>query len=419
MSRLQPIDINGAHLEGGGQIPRIAVALSALLDQPVHITNIRANRPASSKRLGGLKGQHAAAIGFLADACGAKTHGLQVGSQSLTLEPGGKKALPKEIEIVLDTPGAITLVLQTVLPYLFFTPRDDGEPYELRVAGGSHVSKSPSVSYFIHVMLPCLHLLGLPAVQVLDYKYNFGGKALGELRLAVPAIPRGATLEGCPFQDRGDISEVAWLAVAPDDGIVAAIEAAVAAKWPTKQVKRLVDRGSDGRGRGWYLLLTLLTTTGYVLGADILAESKELPLRKRQIAGLEIVDAVAATRVADFLVDKVSRTLVSRWSHGRALDECMEDQIVVYQALSRTSPTSSIGRSLSDLHLGDQTASEVVIADAEAVEDEHGNLKQVEGWRDRHATLHTLTARWVASVISGATFDVDGTCQGIGLVSGR
>ncbi len=55
------VHIDGAHAEGGGQILRTALALSALTGTPFHAERIRENRPRP-----GLKPQHLSGIQALA-----------------------------------------------------------------------------------------------------------------------------------------------------------------------------------------------------------------------------------------------------------------------------------------------------------------------------------------------------------------
>ena len=77
------IEIDGSFGEGGGQIVRTAVALSAVTGKPVRISRIRQGRPKP-----GLAPQHAWAILALAELCDAKTSGIAPGSSEITFAPG-------------------------------------------------------------------------------------------------------------------------------------------------------------------------------------------------------------------------------------------------------------------------------------------------------------------------------------------
>jgi RNA 3'-terminal phosphate cyclase (ATP) len=77
-----PIELLGTTLEGGGQLFRIAVGLSALSSLPIEVTAIRGNRG----RGGGLKLQHLRAVEWLASACGAELDGAEKGSKNLKME---------------------------------------------------------------------------------------------------------------------------------------------------------------------------------------------------------------------------------------------------------------------------------------------------------------------------------------------
>jgi hypothetical protein len=81
--------IDGSHHSGSGTIVRYAVALAALLREPIRIINVRHSRTQP-----GLRPQHVASVRACAQLSGAVTDGVQVDSREFTFTPGGFRAVP-------------------------------------------------------------------------------------------------------------------------------------------------------------------------------------------------------------------------------------------------------------------------------------------------------------------------------------
>ncbi|ASJ02196.1 RNA 3'-terminal-phosphate cyclase [Thermococcus profundus] len=145
---MERVEIDGSYGEGGGQIIRTAVALSAVTGKPVRITKIRANRPNP-----GLRPQHLHGILALKQLSGAKVKGAQVGSTELEFIPGELKF--EHVKVPIKTAGSITLVLQALLPAMAFV----GGSFE--ITGGTDVPWSPPVDYLKNVTLHALRRMGL------------------------------------------------------------------------------------------------------------------------------------------------------------------------------------------------------------------------------------------------------------------
>jgi len=75
--------INGSQGEGGGQILRTALALSAITGKPFRMENVRAGREKP-----GLMRQHLTALRAAADICNATITGDELGSRELSFTPG-------------------------------------------------------------------------------------------------------------------------------------------------------------------------------------------------------------------------------------------------------------------------------------------------------------------------------------------
>jgi len=181
------IEIDGSYGEGGGQIVRTAVALSAVTGKPVCIKRIRQGRPKP-----GLAPQHVRAITALAGICGAKTSGIEPGSMQITFAPGKIRGGSYRVEI--GTAGSVTLLMQCLMPALLKAE----EPVVLDVHGGTDVQWSPTVDYFRHVFLPALRCFGVKASLDLRQRgYYPRGQGLVILRVE-PGALRSAHLSAAP-----------------------------------------------------------------------------------------------------------------------------------------------------------------------------------------------------------------------------
>jgi len=141
------LTINGSRLEGGGQIVRMAVTLSALTRTPIEIISIRANRSTP-----GLAAQHIAAIRAVGSLCNAETTGLVIGSDCITFIPNQLRRTSVFIDI--GTAGSIPLVIQAWLPVALHSGG------EITIRGGTEVTRSPTIDYLIHVLITQLTAMG-------------------------------------------------------------------------------------------------------------------------------------------------------------------------------------------------------------------------------------------------------------------
>lgn len=167
------IQLDGSQGEGGGQILRSALTLSMITGTPFRIERIRAKR-----RKPGLLRQHLTAIEAAAAISGARVEGATAGSPSLAFTPNAIRG--GDYRFAIGTAGSCTLVLQTVLPALWFA---DG-PATLTVSGGTHNPAAPPADFLIRAWLPLMRRMGAQAdIELLRHGfYPAGG---GELRAQV------------------------------------------------------------------------------------------------------------------------------------------------------------------------------------------------------------------------------------------
>ena len=148
------IEIDGSFGEGGGQIIRSSLALSAVTGRPFHIANIRAGR-----KKPGLKLQHVTAVKAATRICNARTEGAELQASEITFEP--QPIVGGHYDFKISTAGSVTLVAQTVLPALMLAE----QPSTLTFEGGTHNPWAPPFDFLQRSFLPQLNKFG-PRVNV-------------------------------------------------------------------------------------------------------------------------------------------------------------------------------------------------------------------------------------------------------------
>lgn len=147
---MEPIRIDGSFGEGGGQIIRSAVTLSAISGKPVEIENIRKNR-----KVPGLRPQHMLGVKILAKIFQAKVEGLHVNSTKLKFSPSG--GIDMELKEDVGTAGSIPLILQVLIPAVSLFKKK----LKISIIGGTDVPWSPTADYTKFVLGKAFSNIGI------------------------------------------------------------------------------------------------------------------------------------------------------------------------------------------------------------------------------------------------------------------
>lgn len=302
------VEIDGSYGEGGGQILRTSLALSALTGRPLRITNIRAGRPKP-----GLAAQHLTAVRAAAAVCSADVAGDHFGSKGVEFRPGrvGRGSWEFDVAAERGSAGATSLVLQAVLPAVLVGAGEGS----ITVHGGTNVPWSPSFEYLLHVFAPCLRLMGaeleLDRPRAGFYPHG-GGTIKARARL-------DGRLQPLQLAERGALGEIIIHSVTSDRlpahigrRQVEGCRRGLGAFADEAGRLRTVDERPPSGGPGTAVLAAARAAGG-------MAGFTAIGRRGRPA---ERVGREAGEQLAQFL-----RT-------GAALDERLSDQILIYAALA-------------------------------------------------------------------------------------
>ncbi|MEO1028839.1 MAG: RNA 3'-terminal phosphate cyclase [Pseudomonadota bacterium] len=304
------ITIDGSKGEGGGQILRSSLALSAITGQAVRIQNVRGRR---SKP--GLLRQHLTALKATADVCGGFATGAELGSAEIGLKPGTIRG--GDYEFSVGSAGSAMLVLQTVVPILLHADA----PSTVTVSGGTHNMASPPFDFFKECYEPALERMGYTVTSEIK-SWGFYPAGGGKVRVSITPnserfvfeqIKRGAetsrSLESIVSNIKGKIAqrelETAGNLLGVDEGD-----------------RRITARRSPGPGN------ILLGRIDYDWGRSMFCQ-----FGRR---------GITAESVAKDLADEIKAYDAS----GAAIDEYLADQLMLPMALGAGGLYSTVAPSL-------------------------------------------------------------------------
>ncbi len=275
------IEIDGGWGEGGGQIIRTTIALSALSQKPVRIFNIRAKRSNP-----GLRPQHLTGVKAVAEIAKAKVSGLNVGSTTITFEPTGLNGGKYRFDV--GTAGSITLVLQSIMLAACFAP----SKVELEISGGTDVWRAPPVDYISYVVLPNLKLMGYNAEIMLEKRghYPRGG---GLVRAVIIPVKK---LRSIRILERGDvkliegISHCVRLPAHVAERQARSAESILRKEGYDVDIKIEADQRGPHLGPGSGIVLWCRTEMGTVIGADSLGEKGKPAERVGEEAAFKLLE---------------------------------------------------------------------------------------------------------------------------------
>ena len=304
------IKIDGSQKSGSGTILRLSIALAGILNEPLHIYNIRHKR-----KQPGLRPQHLESVLTAAKLCNAETDGVKLGSRELWFEPNG--IIKGEVRAEIGTAGSISMLLLTVLPICACAK---GDVTVHVINGGTDVRYAPTINYMKHVLLPTLERMGLKSSLTVR-KFGYYPKGMGEVILKVS---NNYELRSLSITKFGEIERIEGVSVCTflEKQMVAERQAEAATKiLRNKGYATEIDVVNDESNplqKGSSIVLWTKTSNGATVGGDAIGELR----KSSETVGKEAAD-----------------NLIKETETHAALDVHLADMLVPYIALAKGTST--------------------------------------------------------------------------------
>lgn len=313
----QIFEVDVGTLEGGGQILRMSLVLSALLKKPIRIYNIRAGRSTP-----GLRPQHLAGVRLVRDICNGCLVGDEIGSTEITFFPkniaGGKFSADP------GTAGSVMLLFQVSFPCLLYA----NAPSELFLRGGTNADMAPQIDHTLMTFKPIAEKMGAK-FSCTVIKRGYFPKGGGEVSIKV--TPIDSPLQPLTITDPGTLAAIEGrsfvagvLPIKMAHGMADSAVQFLKRELPSvpMKIERLKEPTHLAEGNGSGIVIVGKTDKGCLLGGSALGKR-----------GLQ-VEEVGRNAAKELIDDLKSHACVDRYT---------QDQLIIFMALAKGKSTLQIG----------------------------------------------------------------------------
>ncbi|KAJ3013257.1 UNVERIFIED_CONTAM: hypothetical protein HDU68_000804 [Siphonaria sp. JEL0065] len=332
------IEISGS--DGGGQLLRNAMAYSAISGTAFSMHSIRMNRSPP-----GLRPQHLTGAQLIATISKGTLDNCSVGSTRISFVPSSSSGanpamIEKEKEKEKDlneftadtqTAGSVTLLVQCMLPVLLLATSSQTI---VVLKGGTNATLAPQLDFLLLVFNPfMLHHFGIAFSLDLILRgfYPRGG---GIVHLTVDPMRR--EIIAITLLDPGTVMELKGRVIVGGNTPLSigkrmkdAAVAKLMAAFPGIPVNVEIDDSASKTGSnpcigsGSGIVLYTITSTGCTIAGSSVGHSKTSPEDTASLAVTELVRNV---------------------KEGGCVDDCMQDQIILFLALAKGTSRVLVGK---------------------------------------------------------------------------
>nr|XP_019812540.1 PREDICTED: RNA 3'-terminal phosphate cyclase isoform X2 [Bos indicus]XP_019812542.1 PREDICTED: RNA 3'-terminal phosphate cyclase isoform X2 [Bos indicus] len=249
---------------------------------------------------------------MIRDLCDGQLEGAEIGSTEIMFTPEKIKGGVHTADT--KTAGSVCLLMQVSMPCVLFAAC----PSELRLKGGTNAEMAPQIDYTAMVFKPIVEKFGFTFncdIKMRGYYPKGGGEVIVRMSPVKQLSPINLTDRGCvtKIYGRAFVAGVLPFKVAKD-------MAAAAVRCIRKEIRDLyvniqpVQEPKDqafGNGNG--IIIIAETSTGCLFAGSSLG--------KRGVN-------------ADKVGIEAAEMLLANLRHGGAVDEYLQDQLIIFMALA-------------------------------------------------------------------------------------